>query len=178
MGLTAQIITQVIGGIGYLVLSASYHQKTKFQIMLWQIVANIILALHFYFLAGFTGSLCSIVSIFVLIGMYLMNKKDFHRRDIIILLAIIALSQITYYTYDNFFSLLPFFASILSYVSFLSNKENEIRIAGVGIAILWLVYAVVYSSYVAIGFELFMIVSTIYSIIKNTNKKELAKENE
>ncbi len=171
MSILALVLTQVIGGAGYIVMASSYYQKTKFQIMLWQIAANVILAMHFYFLSGFTGSLCSLITIAVLIGMYLMNKKEIHRRDIILFWAIVGLSLITYYTYDNFFSLFPFLASVVSYVAFLSNKENEIRLAGILIAILWLIYAMIYGSYVAIGFEIFMIITTIIALIKHRDSK-------
>ena len=62
-------------------------------------------------------------------------------------------------------------ASIIVIISFLDNNENTIRIIGTLSATCWLLYAVVYKSYITIAFEGFVIINTITSFIKNLPNK-------
>ena len=48
------ILTQIIGGIGYLILSLSYFKKEKRSILLMQIIAYIMFTIHYQLLMSHT----------------------------------------------------------------------------------------------------------------------------
>ena len=62
-------------------------------------------------------------------------------------------------------------ASIIVIISFLSDKENHIRIVGVISAICWLVYAIVYKSYISIVFEAITFINVCVAVYKNIGIK-------
>lgn len=80
-------------------------------------------------------------------------------------------------SFQNIFSIFPLIASIIVIISFMMNNENYIRGIGVISALCWLVYAIVYKSYVSIVFEGFTLLGTFIAFVKNsTNSKAKIKE--
>ncbi len=63
-------------------------------------------------------------------------------------------------------------ASTIVIISFLEDNENTIRWIGVLAAICWLLYAIVYKSYIAIVFEVITLINVIIAFIKNLQLKK------
>lgn len=155
------ILIQIIGFIGYLLLAFSYFEKKKNKILFIQIFAHMFFATHYYLLKGYTGALCNILCLIALIIIYKYNNKNTYYFIIPILFAISLLS------FENVFSIFPITASILSLISFLNNDENKIRLIGIISTTCWLVYAIIYKSYVSILFESITILFVTIAYIKN-----------
>ena len=159
-------LVQGIGAIGYSTLALSYFKKEKKQILFMQIIAYIFFTIHYYLLNGITGALCNLIGLFALVTIYLFDKYKLKNKVFISILFIIALLAINIITFQNIYSIFPMLASTIVIISFLENDANTIRWIGVLAAICWLLYAIVYKSYIAIVFEVITLINIIIAFIK------------
>ena len=167
------ILVQLIGAIGYTLLAISFYRKNKLQILFMQIIANIFFTVHYFLLNGITGAISNVIGLVSYTAIYVFDHfKMGKQKNIMAVLMIVLLLIFTCYNYTNIYSTLPFVAFIFTITSFLNGKENNIRMFGIVSATCWLIYAIVYKSYVAIVFEVITLLATIGSLIKNPNKKE------
>ena len=162
------ILIQIIGGIGYFLLAFSFYKKEKKEILLMQVVAYIFFTIHYYLLNAITGTICNILGLISLLIIYYLSIKN-KKKDKIVLIMIPILLGISILTYQNIYSIFPIISIIISLLSFINDDENIIRFIGIISAIAWLIYAIVYHSYVAIAFEIFTIISTVIAYLKNRN---------
>lgn len=166
------VLIQLIGFIGYALLSMSYFKKRKEQILFMQIIANIFFVVHYYLLDGVTGAISNVFGLITYTAIYFFDKHKLGKqKNILSLVMIILLFISVILAYDNIYSMLPFIAFTLAIISFLSNDEYKIRSYGIIVAICWLLYAIVWDSYAAIIFEVVTLISTIIALIKNPKKK-------
>ena len=166
------IITQIIGGIGYLILSLSYFKKQKREILFMQIISNIMFTIHYYLLNGITGATCNLIALIVYIIIYLFEKYKVKNKNILILGMIPFIIIIAMTSYKDINSIFPIIASVSVVISFLTNDENVIRGIGIIAAICWLIYAFVYKSYVAIAFETITLIFVVIAFVRNNRFKK------
>ena len=136
------ILIQLIGCIGYSLLTASYFKKEKNKILYTQIIAYIMFTIHFYLLSGITGAICNAIVLVALIVIYLFEKNKWKNKNLIAWLFIGIIIIINIVTFQNIFSIFPMIGSVIVIISFLMNNENYIRGIGIISAICWLIYAV------------------------------------
>ncbi|MBR3255599.1 MAG: YgjV family protein [Clostridia bacterium] len=170
------IITQIIGGIGYSLLALSYFKKEKKQILFMQIVAYISFTIHYYMLSGMTGAICNLIGLVALIIIYLFDKYKVKNKKLLIIGMIPFVVAIALITFKDVFSFFPIIASVIVILSFISDNERIIRIIGVISALCWLLYAVVYKSYVAIAFEVITVWFVLVALLKNDGVKDRKKD--
>ncbi len=164
-------MVQLIGAIGYTLLSISYFRKSKKQILFMQIIANIFFVAHYYLLNGVAGAISNVFGLITYTAIYFFDKHKLGKQKNILSLAMIILLFISViFAYDNFYSMLPFIAFTLAIISFLTNDEYKIRSYGIVVAVCWLIYAIVCVSYAAIVFETVTLIATIVALIKNPKK--------
>lgn len=162
------LLIQMIGGIGYFLLALSFYKKEKKEILIMQVISYIFFTIHYYLLNAITGTMCNILGLISLVIIYYLSGKNKNKKTIVLIMIPILLI-ISLLTYQNIFSIFPIIAVIISLLSFINDNENIIRFIGIISAIGWLIYAIVYHSYVAIIFEIFIIISTVIAYIKNKN---------
>ena len=167
------ILVQIIGGIGYATLAASYYKKNKKEILFMQIIAYVMFTIHYYFLNGITVAICNFVGLFALIAIYLFEKYKWKNKNIVSYIFIILLLIINIASFQNVFSIFPLIASTIVIISFLMDNEDYIRAIGVISAVCWLIYAIVYKSYIAIVFEVITLVGTLIAFMKNTKNSKI-----
>ena len=165
------LIIQCIGAIAYLILNLSYLMKKKKDILFTEIFAYIFFSFHFYLLNGITGAICNLIGAAALIMTYLFEKYKLHNKLLMSLIFIALILMINIVTFQNIYSIFPMIALSTVIISFLSNNENHIRIAGAVSAICWLVYAIVYKSYASIIFCTITLINIIYALCKNIKIK-------
>lgn len=161
------ILIQFIGAIGYSLLALSYFKKEKRKILFIQILAYVMFTIHYYLLNGVTGAICNLIGLFALITIYVFEKYNLKNKKAVSMLFIILLGVINIITFQNVFSIFPLIASIIVVISFLMNNEDAIRGIGVVSAVCWLIYAIVYKSYIAIAFEIITLIGVCIAFIKN-----------
>ena len=164
------IITQFIGAIGYGTLALSYFKKNKKEILFMEIIAYIFFTIHYYLLNGITGAICNLIGLFALISIYLFDKYKLKNKYLVSIFFVIILLIINIMNFQNIYSIFPMIASTIVIISFLSNDENKIRIVGVISAICWLIYAIVYKSYIAIVFEVITLINVFLALFRNIKK--------
>ncbi len=164
------IITQFIGAIGYGTLALSYFKKNKKEILFMEIIAYIFFTIHYYLLNGITGAICNLIGLFALVSIYLFDKYKLKNKYLVSIFFVIILLIINIMNFQNIYSIFPMIASTIVIISFLSNDENKIRIVGVISAICWLIYAIVYKSYIAIVFEVITLINVFLALFRNIKK--------
>ena len=112
------------------------------------------------------------IGLFALLIIYLYEKYNEKDKNLLATFFITILIIINIATFQNIFSIFPMIASVIVIISFLTDNENAIREIGVVAAICWLIYAIVYKSYVAIVFEVITFVATLIALIKNNKMKD------
>lgn len=167
------IITQVIGGIGYALLAASYFKKEKAKILYMQIIAYIMFTIHYYLLSGITGAICNAIGLFALLIIYLFEKYEWKHKNLMAWISVGLVTIINIATFQNVFSIFPMIASSIVIISFLMDNEDYIRGIGLISAVCWLIYAIVYKSYIAIIFEVITLIATLIAYIKNTSNPKI-----
>ena len=161
------ILVQVIGGIGYSILAFSYFRKEKKDILFMQIFSYLFFTTHYYLLNGITGAVCNILGLVAFIIIYLFDKYDVKNKNLLTICIIPFVVVIAFLTFDNVYSIFPIIASVVAILSFLTDSESIIRAIGIVAAICWLIYAVVYDSYVSIVFEVITLIFVAIAFIKN-----------
>ncbi|MBR3003025.1 MAG: YgjV family protein [Clostridia bacterium] len=171
------ILIQLIGGIGYAILSASYYKKEKKEILFMQIIAYIMFTIHYYLLSGITGAICNLIGLFALITIYLFEKYKWKKLNVIAFIFILLLMIINIISFQNVYSIFPLIASVIVIISFLMSDENYIRGIGLISAVCWLIYAIAYNSYISIIFEIVTLIGVIIAFSKNIPNKNYRIDN-
>ncbi len=169
-----EIIIQLIGALGYLTLANSYFNKKKNKTLLVQIIANVLLAVHFYLLSGLTGAVCDIICLTAYVLIYLFDKFKLKRKKLLTALLIPCGVAIALVTYKGIYSLMPIIASCIVIASFMTESQLIVRIVGIVSAICWLIYAIIFKSYVSIVFEVIIIVTTLIAIYRSKKVEKTA----
>lgn len=162
------VLIQIIGGIGYATLAASYYKKEKTKILFMQIVSYIFFTLHYYLLSGITGAICNFIGLFALMTIYIFEKYKWKHKNIVSIFFVALLLVVNIMAFQNIYSIFPLIASVIVILSFLMNNEDYIRAIGLISAVCWLIYAIAYKSYIAIVFEVITLIGTLIAFIKNT----------
>lgn len=170
------ILIQFIGAIGYILLTLSYFKKEKKQILFMQILSYIMFSIHYYFLNGLAGALCNFVGLFALIAIYLFDKYKIKNKKIMAIIFVIFLFVVNIKSFETIYSVFPLIASIIVIISFITDNERAIREIGIMSAVCWLIYAIVYKSYIGIVFEIITLFGVMAATIKNSKNNDL-KEN-
>ena len=164
------ILIQFIGAIGYTLLALSYFKKEKRRILFLQIVAYVMFTIHYYLLNGITGAICNLIGLFALITIYVFEKYKLKKKNFVAMFFVLALMIINIITFQNVFSIFPMIASVSVIISFLMDNEDIIRGIGLISAVCWLIYAIVYKSYIAIAFEVITLINVFLALFRNIKK--------
>lgn len=161
---------QILGMIAWGLLTVSYWQKKKLNLIVLQLIAYILYAIHFALLDGLSGALCNIAGIIVLFLLLIKeksNKKSYWMMLLILLLYI----PIGIYSYSGLYSILPILASIIPLMFNWQKNIVVIKIGGIIGSLFWLIYALFVNSYSTIITEIIFIISTVVALFFNNKKK-------
>lgn len=164
------ILIQLIGAIAYITIAISYYRKEKKSILFMQIFAYIFFTIHYYLLNGIAGVICNLVGLFALVVIYIFDKYKLKNKLLVSTLFIAALIVINILTFQNIYSIFPMVASVIVIISFVLDNEDFIRKTGIAAAICWLIYAIVYKSYISIVFEVLTLIGVCVALIKNQKR--------
>ena len=155
------VFYQLIGFGALIAMGLSYWQKDKRTILLWQVAANLIFAIHYALLHARSGALCSFFQIIVLLLFLLQEKFDWSK--LITAIPIVAVFLlIAVVTYETPVTLLPFFRS----------NKRVIQAAGIVSGLSWLVYVIAVRSYSGMVTESVLTIITAASLLKKEPKAD------
>ena len=166
------ILIQLIGAIGYSLLALSYFKKNKKNILFMQIFAYIFFIIHYYLLNGITGAICNIIGLLALVALYLFDKYKLKNKLLVAIFFILLLFVVNIITFQNIYSIFPMIALTIVIISFLVDDENVIRFVGIIAGVSWLLYSIVYKSYVSIIFETITLLDIFIAFFKNIYSKK------
>ena len=120
---------QLIGFGALIAMGLSYWQNDKRTILLWQVVANLIFAIHYTLLHACSGALCSFFQIVVLL-LFLLQEK-FNWSKLVTAIPIVAVFLlIAVVTYETPVTVLPIVASLAALLPFFQSRRWVIQVAG------------------------------------------------
>ena len=155
----------LFGIVGILFNFAIYQQKTRKKLLLTKLGANCFWTLYYAFLSAWSGA--AICSIGILRESIFLNNHRKWAKSKLWLLVFVLLSVVSaIFTWKNPYSILPSVASVLSVYSFWKGNPTLTKFLAFPISICFLVYNVVFGSFIGIANEIFVLVSTIIALIK------------
>ena len=135
------IFYQLIGFGALIAMGLSYWQNDKRTILLWQVVANLIFAIHYTLLHACSGALCSFFQIVVLL-LFLLQEK-FNWSKLVTAIPIVAVFLlIAVVTYETPVTVLPIVASLAALLPFFQSRRWVIQMAGIASGLSWLMYVI------------------------------------
>lgn len=171
------ILAQILSLIAMVINVVAVQLKTKKQILLAIVAANIFFVTSYILLGAYTGALTCIILITVIIINTILEDKGKKTPKILIGIYSIIYIVIGIITFNSLIDILPIIASILFIVTIRQEKEKYVRLLILGNSISWIIYDFIVSAYLTSISDLFTIVSTITAIYRYDIKKEV-KENE
>ncbi len=150
-------------GVGANVVIYQQHKKEK--LLIWKLVSDVLWALHYFFLAAYSGTAVAVIGIFREISFYGQIKKPTKSKGLLIFFICISLISAVI-TWKNGFSILPAAASVISIISFWNGKPSVTRYLAFAISACMLTYDVYCHSYIGIGNEIFTICSAFIGVVR------------
>ena len=170
------VLYQLIGFGALITMGLSYWQKDKRMILLWQVVANLIFAIHYALLHAQSGAVCSFFQIIVLILFLLQERFRWNKVATAMPIAAVFL-LIAVLTYETPVTLLPILASLVALLPslvallpFFQSNKRVIQGAGIVSGLSWLVYVIAVRSYSGMVTESVLTVITAASLMKKEPK--------
>lgn len=164
------IIANLFGLISALILIYMGSIKEKNKVLKFQIVQSTFGASCDLILGGYSSVIIGILNI---IRNILVTKKLFNKIYMFILLVLATIS-ITYFNKLGLIGLIPL-ANFIFYTIFIDTKDNIIfKYVFIISMITWVIYDFIIKAYSSSIFDLFTVITAIYTLIKM--KKETYEE--
>ena len=169
------ILSQIFIVISCGFYSATYLAKKKYWIVVLNTLNKLCLGIHFLLLKGYTASLAVLLSIVFLITMFFIEKHQKERFSYIATIIFsLLLIPITILTWQNAFSLLSVFASLLTFVGTALKNTLCVKLCYFVSTTLNAIYMFIIRSYFGFATSLIIITIAIVGIINHI--KNLRKE--
>ena len=136
------LLIQLMGVVGYILLALSYYKKNKKDILFMQILSYIFFVIHYYLLSGMTGAYCNLIGLVAFVIIYLVDNSNIKNKRVIKLSLVPIVVLLSLFAFDNIFSIFPIIAIGVVMLSFSYDDERFIRFIGVVSALCWLIYAI------------------------------------
>lgn len=170
------ILAQISSFISMVVNMIAVQLKTKRQMLITIIIANLFFVINYLLLEAYAGALIyGILDIEIIINMLLENNGKRTPESLIVIYIIISII-IGVFTFNNIIDILPIIAAIFFIFTFRRTKEKYVRFLILENLISWIVYDFFVSAYLAVVSDMFIAFSTVIAIIRYDIRKEVKKE--
>lgn len=168
------VVAQVFALLAMIVFSLAPHQKKKSGVLIFHIMANALYATQYFLLSAYPAIATNILSGIETIVLYVYMKKNKEVPVMIVWIYSFLILIIGVFTYQNIYSILPIFISIVyAYGTWQSNLRIYRIISVIGCTT-WIIYNYVVQSYVGALGSAFQLVLAIIAIIRfDILKKEI-----
>ena len=168
------ILAQAIGCIGTVLFFISYQQKKKKNIMLFQIFGITMFTIHFFMLEAYSGFAMNLLGIIRAVVIYFSGRKWADSRvwyyGFMVSYVVLGIA-----VWEDWFSILPIIAMILSTYAFYLTDETKLRLLTFPCSPSWLIYNVHHGSISGTITECFTMTSLIIAMIRYDLPKLKAK---
>ena len=160
------IFVQGIALLALLFHVASFHGKTRVQILVIQIVAISLWVIHFSLLCAWTGALMVSTSIVVAICLLNKDRWEFVGTRIFTISVFVVQAIATVLVWEGVFSIFVLLGVWTATISRWQTEERRIRIFAAIASVFWISYDLSVGSYGGFVAELAIIGSTLLSLRK------------
>lgn len=161
------IAAQIVGAIGSIVNIISIQLKSKKNILMCFIIANLAFGVNFILLKSYTGAyICFIAAVQTYINS-LYDKKNKLLPKWLMSLFILVSVGIGSLAYNGPIDLMPIACSILYVLTIVQKKEKNIRGLTFLNIILWIIFDIFVGAYTAVISDVVFIASTIIAIFRH-----------
>ena len=166
------ILAQITGIIGLIVLTIGMQSKKKRNILLSQGIANISFIIQYFLLGAVTGSVMYAINTLRAFTFYTWDKRKDKPNIILLILFILIALGLGMRTYANVFSLFPIIDSILTTYGSWQKKTKILRIGMIISSVMLIIHDLHFGAYAGMLTYIIVLMSTIigfirYDILKN-----------
>ena len=160
------ILAQVIGALGLIVITIGMQSKQKKNMLLAQAITNTCFMVQYFLLGAITGGVMYIINTARTITFYNYDKKE-HKPNIIVLLVFVALAiGLGIYTYKDIFSLLPIIGSIATTYGGWQKKPKILRIGMLISSSILIIHDIHFGAYTGMLTYVMVFTSTLVGFIR------------
>ena len=158
------ILASVVGALGIGANVWIYQQKTGKRLLVFKLISDVLWALHYLLLGGFSGAAIASIGI-IRESIFLHQKYKWAQSRLWLLLFVGLAVGSAALTWQSPMSILPAVASLLSVFGFWRNKPTLSKILAFPISFCMLTYDIYVWSYMGIANEAFTLVSATVAVI-------------
>ena len=168
------ILSQVLVCIADLFYIISMLNKNKKGLVFYLIVSDILFALHYICLGGWTGAATIFVDVIYLTIIYLLEKYDKTKYNIFVTISAMIITIIlSVLTFDTALSLFPMFSMLIYLTTMIFSNVVIVKAGALVRNTLNVIYMFILSSYFGAGLEICLMISAIIGIISNIKDKKI-----
>lgn len=169
-----ETVGQIIGFIGTTAFFISYQQKAQKRIIFYQIIGISMFVIHFFMLKAYTGAVLNVLGVIRAVVYYNADKK-WAQSKLWFYGLLLTYMIAGIFIWEDWFSILPIFAMILSTFAFITDNPLRFRILNFPCSPIWLIYNIHHHSISGSITECFTMTSMIiaffrYYVIKSAPK--------
>lgn len=164
---TMYILSQIFAVVAAGFLIPSYFVKRKTVVLILCIASYIAFAIQYFLLQAYVGAVNNIIAILPAVWFYITAQKGIKNKWWALIVVQIVILVPSILTWQNWGSILPIVASISYAYSVWQDNLTVYKWLGFFNTICWLIYAFILVAWVTIAIQIFVLISTIVSLIKH-----------
>ncbi|MBR3933852.1 MAG: YgjV family protein [Clostridia bacterium] len=165
------IVIHILGICAMLFLFLIYQQKSRKNIILFKLLADVFWVAHYFLLGAVGGMIPNTVGIFREIVFYNRNTKKWARTPVWVAVFIIINFAWGLNTFSVWYNIIPIVASSFVTISLWINKPNLTKLITIPICISFLIYDIFVNSFMGMVNEIISLISIIIYFIRNKKEK-------
>lgn len=165
------ILAQICGLIALIITAINIQLKSKENIVMLNIWANVAVTIQYFLLGAYTGAVISILNTIRDFVYFLFKKKNI-KPSILVLLIFETIAIISgIISWQNIWSIIPILVTIIYTYGLWQDKVKILRITTVIIGYGWSIYNIVVKAYVAALQVLVQGTSALVALVINSKKR-------
>lgn len=167
-------LAQVIGFVGLICTAVSVQQTKKNQVLIYQVLANFLYFLQYFFLNAISAAGVSFLAIFRCIVFYNYEKRKINKSIISLIIFEMLAIILGIYSYVGILSLIPITTCIMYTYATWQDNLKIFRIIAFIVPVLFTIYNIYVGAYIGIISTIIELIAALIAIIKlDILKKEL-----
>lgn len=172
------VLSQIIIALSYITYGISYLSKNRKTILACTLCSSVLFMLAYICLDAKSAVYINLLSIVRQLLLIIQEKNQSQKMYVyVFFFNLISTLLVGILTYENIYSALPVFATLIFVYSSWQKSISMYRLCGIVIEINWLVYGIYLKSIVSIIMEAIILVAVIINFIK-INKEECETQSE
>ena len=168
------IIAQTLGVLSLLLIIVGVQFKTKEQIIMSSIIANVLLSIQYFLLNAITASVILVLNAIRCIVFYLYKKKNLKPSLVTLMIFEIITIISGVLSWQNVWSIIPIVATIVYTYGLWQDNVRVLKTSTAIIGLSWTIYDLMVRAFIAAIQDILQFVSAIISLIRlklNSSKR-------